>query len=195
MSLRMLRTKLLAGGLALCLVLPVWSRHAQEQASRHELAGWVLESFALTDQDGRPFTQDQLRGRWTFVLLGDINSCGPACDAALVALAGVCQRLAPTQKLQSTQVLFVSLDPRQDTPPRLRNYLAAYDKRFIGVTGPPATLQRLADDLGANSGPPSHYAGSLLLVGPDATVRVEYMPPFDVPRLTAAYLRARLGRP
>lgn len=189
-----LRIKLLAAGLALCLVLPGWSRHAPEQPVRRELAGWALASFALTDQDGRPFTQDQLLGHWTFVLLGDVSSCGSTCDAALTALAGLFQRLAPTQKLQSTQVLFVSLDP-QDTPPRLRSYLAAYDRRFIGLTGPSATLQQLADDLGANSGQPAHYAGSLLLVGPDATVRVEYMPPFDVRRLTAAYLRARLGQP
>lgn len=192
----MLRAKLLAGGLAACQVLfPVWSRHAPEQAARHELAGWALQSFALTDQDDRPFTQDKLRGRWTFVLLGDTRSCGPTCDAALVALAGLCQRLASTQKLRSTQVLFVSLDPRHDTPRRLRSHLAGYDPRFIGVTGPSATLRRLADDLGVNNGNPPRYTGSLLLVGPDATVRVEYTPPFDVPRLTAAYLRARLGRP
>jgi protein SCO1/2 len=184
---------LLACGLAACLALPAWPNHAPQQASRRDLAGWELTAFALTDQEGRPFTEERLRGRWTFVLLGDTGSCGRPCDAALQALAGLYQRLAPTQALQTTGVLFVSLDPGRDTPQRLRSYLAGYDRRFIGVTGPPATLRRLADDLGAN-GDPSPPAGSLLLVGPDGVVRVEYLPPFDVARLTAAYLRARLGR-
>jgi protein SCO1/2 len=184
---------LLACGLAACFPLPASPHHAPQQASQRDLAGWELAAFALTDQEGRPFTEERLRGRWTFVLLGDTASCGQPCHGALQALAGLYQRLAPAQALQTTQVLFVSLAPVRDTPQRLRSYLAGYDRRFTGVTGPPATLRRLADDLGAN-GDPSH-AGSLLLVGPDGVVRVEYLPPFDVARLTAAYLRARLGRP
>lgn len=184
--------------LAVGLACPAWADHAPKQAARGELAGWSLAPFTLTDQAGRPFTDAHLRGRWTFVVLGDTSSCGPPCEAALAALAGLCQRIAPATAMQTTQVLFVSLDPRRDTPARLRAYLAAYDARFVGVTGGASTLGRLADDMGgpapAAGGEPPHYPGTLVLVGPDAAIRAEYLPPFDVPRLTAAYLRARLGR-
>jgi len=35
------------------------------------------------------------------------------------------------------------------------------------------------------------YAGSLVLIGPDGVVRVEFLPPFDPLLLTAEYLKTR----
>lgn len=199
MAHRRRRNSLLAIALAAALAWPVQADHVPAQASQRELAGWVVAPFTLTDQDGRPFTEERLRGRWTFVVFGDTGSCGQPCAAALAAAAGLCQRIAPAEASKTTQVLFVSMDPRRDSGRRLRDYLAPFDARFIGATGAPATLARLADDMGAGVEPgvgaaPPHYRGGLLLVGPDGAIRGEYLPPFDVPRLTAAYLRARLGR-
>jgi protein SCO1/2 len=195
-----MRALLLAGLVAAILALPAGADHAPRQAANRQLEGWVVGGFTLTDQDGRAFTQERLRGRWTFVVLGDTASCAQPCDAALAALAGLCQRIAPADAMKTTQVLFVSLDPRRDTRERLRAYLAAFDARFIGATGALPVLERLADDLGAEVAPaapgaaPPRYRGSLVLVGPDAAILAEYLPPCDVPRLTAAYLRARRGR-
>lgn len=186
----MKQTRLTASLLALMFALPALADHAPRQAARHELDGWALAPFTLTDQNGRDFNQERLHGRWTFVLFGDSTVCPQqSCGAALKALVGLSQRIAPTDAMKTTQVLFVSLDPQRDTPARLRQYLANFDPGFISATGTPATLQQLADDLGA----PRHYNGSLLLIGPDATVRAEYLAPLDVLRLTAAYLRTRHG--
>jgi protein SCO1/2 len=101
--------------------------------------------------------------------------------------------------MQTTQVLFISLDPERDTPTRLQKHLAPFDERFIGATGSKQILRRLADDLsvanGAQAGPVSsgngRYNGSLLLIGPDVVVRVEFLPPFDMLLLTAEYLKTR----
>ena len=44
---------------------------------------------------------DRRRGRvlpWTFVLFGDAR-CVESCTAPLSALSGMCERIAPTQKL------------------------------------------------------------------------------------------------
>jgi len=167
------------------------------------LEGWPVDAFTLVDQHGKKFAQERLLGRWTFVLFGDTH-CDQPCAAALAALLGLSQRIARTEAVLTTQVVFVSLDPKRDTPPRLREYLAPYDKHFIGATGSPQTLQRLADDMGigdqiprdpgpSNTGPRS-YPGSLTLVGPDGFVRAEYLPPFDVPLLTAEYLKTRFRK-
>jgi protein SCO1/2 len=40
----------------------------------------------------------------------------------------------------STQVLLVSVDPEQDTPPVLKEYLARFNPRFVGLTGQPADV-------------------------------------------------------
>jgi protein SCO1/2 len=162
---------------------------------------WPVSDFTLVDQNGKPFTQDQMKGRWTFILLGDTH-CAEPCKTALRALAGTFQRIATTEIVKTTQVLFISLDPQQDTPASLRNYLAPFDSRFIGVTAAWKTLKQLVEDIGMSDSIPAspeevrtgdhRYKGTLLLMGPDGMVRSEFLPPFDVKRLTAEYLMTRV---
>ncbi len=177
------------------------ARHAEQQSMDIALDGWALAAFMLTDHHGRPFTREHLRGCWTFVLFGDTTTCATPCGAALAALTGLCQRIERADAMKTTQILFISLDPTRDTPARLRVYLAAHDSRFIGATAAPAALQRVADDMGTGAAAVSLASadarrrdrGSLVLIGPDATIRAEYPPPFDVLRLTASYMRTRRG--
>jgi len=179
------------------------ARHGASQAVNRASAGWPVDSFTLTDQDGKPFTEQRLEGRWTFVLLGDTR-CGEPCAAALAALSGMCERIARTDAVKTTQVLFVSLDPDQDAPDRLREYMAPYDQHFIAASASKKALEAFVDELGAvdslaakRGSPPAnnhYYPGSLLLVGPDSVVRGEFLPPFDVKLLTAQYLKTRARR-
>lgn len=189
--------------LALGLVLSARADHGKEQAVTHALKGWALAPFTLIDHHGRKFTHDQLLGRWTFVVFGDTRACpGQPCGAALTALAGLSQRIARTEVMQTTQVLFISLDPQHDTPARLRVYLGSFARPVLGVTGAPDALRSLTDDMGSGremtvAGTPGaspHYRGSVFLIGPDASIRAEYLPPLDMPRLTSAYMRTRISR-
>lgn len=199
---RVMRRRFAASLCVIGLALPALAHHDTRQPSNHSLDGWAVAPFALTDQNGREFTQANLRGRWTFVLFGDTTACAQQCSAALAALVGLTQRIARADAMKTTQIVFISLDPERDTPARLREYLASFDSRFVGATGAPATVRGMADDMGTtvaaapagidNASP--RYRGSLLLIGPDATLRAEYLPPLDVQRLTASYLRARHGR-
>ncbi len=178
------------------------ARHESLSVTR-VVAGWPIDAFALTDLRGKAFTQEQLRGRWTFVLFGDTR-CGEPCAATLAALSGMCRRIAGTEALKTTQVLFLSFDPQRDTPAQLQQYLAPFDERFIGATGSWPILKRLVDDLGvADRLPPAPggvnsdsagYRGTLMLIGPDGVVRAEFIPPFEVLRLTAEYLKTRSRR-
>jgi len=177
----------------------------QQRVNRSQ-AGWPLSDFALTDHEGNRLTRAQLRERWSFIVFGDTH-CGAPCNDALAALEGLLQRIAPTAAVKTVQVIFVSLDPTRDTPALLRDYVLAFDNRFIGATGPTDTLRSLLDDTGAADSLPAQppneskrqqddrgpsYHGSLVLIGPDGVVRAEYLPPFDVKRLTAEFLITRL---
>lgn len=162
--------------------------------------GWPVADFTLVDQHGNPFTREQLLGRWTFVLVGDAQ-CAEPCSAALSAMAGMCERIARTQKLQTTQIVFVSV--AEDTPERLRQYLAPFGKRIVGATGAPEAVRELASDLGVEDLPPfvptaaasaGGYPGLLSLVDPDGIVWGQFLPPFDVQQLTARYLKTRVRR-
>jgi protein SCO1 len=187
--------------LLLGAMMPALARHNAAQQVNRVSEEWPIDSFTLRDQHERAFTQEQLGGRWTFLLFGDTR-CGEPCAAALSALDSVCRRIGNTEKMKNTQVLFVSLDPEGDTPGQLQKYLAPFDRRFIGATGSPEVLRRLVDDVRASTpaaaqpiGAGKHsYSGSLLLIGPDGVIRAEFLPPFDVLLLTAEYLKTRVRR-
>jgi protein SCO1/2 len=166
-------------------------------------AGWPLGAFTLTDHRGAPFTQENLRGRWTLLLLED-GRCGAPCEAALSALAGLYRRIHATQAIRTLQGVLILPEPHGGPPERLGQTLARFDPRFIGAHGSRAALQGLADDLGvalpgfaseASPGYVSHGgAGSIWVIGPDGILRAELLPPFDVLLLTAEFMKIRSRR-
>lgn len=180
---------------------PALADHGKSQRVNRELETWPADDFKLVDQHGKAFTAKQVLGRWTFIVLGDTR-CAEPCTAPLSALAGMYQRIGAIQAIDNTQVLFLSFDPERDTPASLQKYLAPFDNRFIGATAPWPTLKRLADDLGVSARLPASpgtasadnhkYYGSVLLMEPDSTVRLEFLPPFDALLLTAEYLKTRV---
>lgn len=169
--------------------LPISAHHQRTQHANREAKGWPLAPFKLRDHRGKPLTQLRLLGQWSFVVLGDTH-CVEPCVEVLTVLAGLRERIARTEALKTTQVIFLTLDPARDTPARLGAYLAPFDASFIGGTGSGAMLRQVVDDL-ALARDAADQRGALVLIGPDAAVRVEYLPPFDVKLLTADYLITR----
>ena len=157
--------------------------------------GWPVPDFSLVDQNGDAMTRQRLLGQWSFVVFGDTH-CASPCTTALGALTALRQRIAGAKVVHSTQVVFVSLDPATDDADRLRAYLAPYDKEIVVVTGASKALKTFADELGATQriDHAKGHDGSLVLVGPEGNVRAVYLPPYDVPRLTADYLIKRARR-
>jgi protein SCO1 len=189
--------------LGLEMITPAHADHGRSQQVNRAFEAWPVGDYTLTDHYGKTFTTRRVQGRWTFLLLGDTH-CAERCKAPLSALAGMYERIGGTRAITTTQVLFISFDPQGDTPALLQKYLAPFDSRFIGATAPWQTLERLADDLGMSARLPASpemvsagnksYHGSLLLMGPDGTVRSEFLPPFDILLLTAEYLKTRARR-
>jgi protein SCO1/2 len=156
--------------------------------------GWPVPDFALVDQHGDAFTRHRMLGQWTFVLFGDTR-CASPCLSGLSTLSALRERIGRAQAVHSTQVLFVSLDPRDDAA-RLKAYLAPYDSELVAATGAPQVLDAFADELGMKQRfeRAAGYDGSLVLVGPEGNVRAIYLPPYDVRLLTADYMLKRARR-
>jgi len=169
--------------LSLGAIAPAFADRLPQQVSE-ATAGWPVGNFVLTDHRGAPFTQENLLGRWTLLLLED--ACGAPCETALSALAGVYRRISQTQAIRHMQVVLVSPN---STPPEWKT-LARFDPRFIGAVGSRPALQGLADDLGVARAAP----GSIWVIGPDGILRAELLPPFDVLLLTAELMKIRSRR-
>jgi protein SCO1/2 len=107
------------------------------------------ESFVRAD--GSAFPARGLEGRWTLVFFG-FTSCLDVCPTTLQSLSAVARDLSSGVAQGSTQIVFVSTDPKHDTPARMRAYLESFDARIVGLQGGDEALRRFSEAAGAGYG-------------------------------------------
>jgi protein SCO1/2 len=95
----------------------------------------------LTDQFGQRRTFADFRGQVVMLYFGFVQ-CPDVCPTALARAVEVMQRLGPDA--DRVQLLFVTVDPERDTPELLREYMAAFHPRFLGLTGTPDEIAAAA---------------------------------------------------
>jgi protein SCO1/2 len=107
-----------------------------------------IAPVALTDQDGKAFTQDNFKGHWSLLFFG-FTSCPDVCPNTLFQLQHARQQwLDENDSTDFPQVYLVTVDPERDTPQKLADYLGYFDPTFIGLTGAAEQVQALASQLG-----------------------------------------------
>jgi len=162
----------------------------------------VIADFRLLDQQGRNFSLDNLRGKWSLLFFG-YTHCPDVCPSALYDLRQVEDRLRQADSgIAAHQVVFVSVDPERDTPERMREYVSYFDPDFLGVTGDTAQLVPLTRQLGVAWRIEEHEPGSeqytvdhsasVLLMDPSGRLYGVFPAPID-PQSLAADLLQVLG--
>lgn len=98
-----------------------------------------LPEVTLHDVDGRPVAlHEELRGTPTLLFFG-YSSCPDVCPIHLAAIAAGMRAAGVTT--EQLDVVFVSVDPERDTPERIADYLANFDRRFLGLHGELAVVE------------------------------------------------------
>ena len=97
--------------------------------------------FNLTDHDGHPVSLKMFRDKIVLIEWGYTN-CPDVCPMTLSKLDKVMKDLG--DKADEVQVLFITVDPERDTAERLKSYVPYFNKRFIGVTGTPESIKKVA---------------------------------------------------
>jgi protein SCO1/2 len=106
--------------------------------SQQVLAPAIGGPFTLVDQDGRTVTDADYRGRYTLMFFG-YTFCPDVCPTALATVAAAFDTLSP--QLQAKLVpIFVTVDPKRDTPAVMKEYVAAFHPAIIGLTGSDAQI-------------------------------------------------------
>jgi protein SCO1/2 len=130
--------------------------------------------FTLEDTAGRPVTDRDLRGSWLLVYFG-YTFCPDVCPTTLSAVAGAMDKLGP--RAAHLRPVFITVDPQRDTPAVMRDYVASFSPRMIGLTGTQEQIAAVAREYrvyfavhrtgpGANDYSMDH-SSLLYLVGPD----------------------------
>jgi protein SCO1/2 len=95
--------------------------------------------FKLVDQNSKPITDQDLKGRPFLVFFG-FTHCPDVCPTTLFEVSEIFRALGPDAGAKDIRALFVTVDPERDTPAVLKDYLSSFDPRVIGVTGAAAAI-------------------------------------------------------
>ncbi len=102
--------------------------------------------FHLTDQNGRPLSLENLRGKVVLLTFG-YTHCPNICPMTLANLNQAVSLLTPAQQAK-VQVVFISVDPGRDTQAQLSGYVPFYNPHFLGASGSTGEIARVAKAYG-----------------------------------------------
>jgi protein SCO1 len=97
------------------------------------LAGSIGGPFRLVDQDGKPFTDADLKGKWHLVFFG-FTHCDDTCPTTLNEMSQALDQLSGKQRAD-VRIVFITVDPWRDTPQVLKSYVAKFAGPIVGLTG------------------------------------------------------------
>ena len=104
-----------------------------------------VAAFSLLSDEMQPVSESSLEGQWTFLFMG-YTYCPDICPVTLTELDQL-HRAVDAEGQESgapIKSLFVSVDPRRDTPERLREYTGYFNAAIDGVTGESKQLEQFA---------------------------------------------------
>ena len=98
--------------------------------------------FKLTDQDGKVFSSESLKGKLNLIYFG-FTYCPDICPTSLQKLTKVLDALDKYNI--DVNAVFITIDPARDTAAVLKEYISHFHKKFIGLTGTDEQVRKVAD--------------------------------------------------
>lgn len=116
----------------------------QQKFSAVDITGapWGKD-FHLTDHNGRARSVADFKGKAVVLFFGYTN-CPDMCPMTMYKLATAVKKLG--KDAERVQVLFVTLDPKRDTPEVLKQYVPAFHPTFLGMIGDEQTTDQTAKE-------------------------------------------------
>lgn len=102
--------------------------------------------FALTNQNGQVTTDRDFAGKYRIVYFG-YTFCPDVCPVDVQHLAAGLKLVEARNPALGARIvpIFITVDPERDTPPVLRQFVAAFHPHMVGLTGTPAQIARVAE--------------------------------------------------
>lgn len=99
-------------------------------------------SFSLFDQDNKIIKDSDFKNKLMLVYFG-FSYCPDVCPTDLALITNVMQQLGDNAK--QVQPIFITIDPKRDTPEQLKKYLSNFDPAIIGLTGTPDQIAEITN--------------------------------------------------
>ncbi|MEW6993976.1 SCO family protein [Colwelliaceae bacterium MEBiC 14330] len=170
-----------AGAVGFHLISQVKELPKPEYALHYQQAREV-SAFNLTDEDGQPFNNAKLQGKWSLIFFG-YTSCPDICPTTLQNLNFIYDDL--TAIANNSQILLVTVDPKRDTQEKLAQYIAYFNSNFKALRAEHDVLFPFSRNLGlmyaiTNKEEEESYwvdhSASLVLINPAGEIEAIFKP-------------------
>ena len=144
-----------------------------------------FSGFELIDQNAQPFSIKNLQDRWTLLFFG-FTHCPDICPTTMATAATFYSSLSAIDQ-NKVQIALISLDPDRDTPEKLSQYVAYFNKDFIGASGSKYVLMSLGVQLNVpysrvtldDENYTIDHSGNIVIINPYGHYHGFFRPPFD----------------
>ncbi len=99
--------------------------------------------FSLIDQNGVTRTDRDYRGKYMLVFFG-YTYCPDVCPTTLAVIRSALDMMG--SRADRVVPLFITVDPKRDTPEKLKAYLSSFGPRFVGLTGDDKAISSVAKE-------------------------------------------------
>jgi protein SCO1/2 len=183
----------------LIAALPVACSEPAAPPARPPLEGARIGGpFNLTDQNGAPFAERQLAGKYRIMYFG-YTFCPDVCPVDVQNLAAGLHVLESEDAALAAKIVpvFVSVDPARDTPAVLKQFVGNFHPRMIGLTGSANAIAAVAKeyaiyykkgDAQPGGGYMMDHSRVAYLMGPDGKP-IALLPQDGTPQAIAAELK------
>ena len=136
--------------LRLFLLLPITLAACSpaKQAEHPPLEGARIGGpFTLTDQNGHPASDRDFAGKYRIMYFG-YTFCPDVCPLDMQNIGAALKIVEKEQPTVGARVVpvFVTIDPARDNPAVLRQFVAAFHPRMVGLTGTPDEIAKVAKE-------------------------------------------------
>ena len=143
---------------------------------------WGSGDFELTAHTGKPAKAADFKGKVVVMFFG-FTHCPDVCPPTMAKLAILMKRLG--DDAQRVQVLFVTVDPENDTVKQLAGFVPQFHPSFIGLTGTDKEIAAVASEYkvayGKNPKNPTLVDHSTGILIKDAKGKLRLLVKNDVP--------------
>jgi protein SCO1/2 len=146
----------------------------------------LARAIELTRADGTSFQLRETRGKVVLLFFG-YTSCPDVCPTTLADLKQAVSTLG--RQADQVQVLFVTVDPKRDTPQRVQEYVDHFNPEFIGLSGSESELAKVWNDYGifrevmqgtSAEGYMINHTARITLIDPQGNMRASFLPTMPV---------------
>jgi protein SCO1/2 len=140
------------------LALAACGRSASPSFNGVDLTGAAYaREFELVDPSGATRRLSELRGKVVVVFFG-YTQCPDVCPTTLGELRAVRAELGDVGR--DVQPVFITVDPKRDTPEVLRDYAAAFGADVLALTGSEAQIDAVKKEFRVIANPAPGADGS-----------------------------------